>query len=151
MQENDLKRCEMETVSNVILNDPNVYPDEDILQCELGENYKHYLSLLKIFDTYGLTYTWRYYNDGKSWLCKVQQKSRTIVWVSAWTDVIKASFYFSTKHIHKVGMLDISECIKEQIPTSDNVKKLNTCNFDIKDNDILADFEKVMNLKIQCK
>lgn len=141
----------METVSKVILNDPNVYPDEDILKCELGENYEHYLSMLKIFDTYGLTYTWRYYNDGKSWLCKVQQKNRTIVWVSAWTDVIKACFYFSSKHIHKVGMLDISECIKEKIPTADNVKKLNPCIFEIKEKDILTDLEKVMNLKIQCK
>ncbi|MBF4694310.1 DUF3788 family protein [Fusibacter ferrireducens] len=141
----------MKAEGKILLNDPDVYPDEDILKCELGEMYKHYLSLIELFDTYGLTYTWRYYNDGKSWLCKVEHKKRTIVWVSIWTDLIKAGFYFSAKHIHKVGALDIAARIKEQIPTEDNVKRLNECMFEIKDKELLPDFEKVLNLKIKCK
>lgn len=27
---------------------------------------------------------WRYYKDGKSWLCKITQKNKTIVWISLW-------------------------------------------------------------------
>ena len=64
----------METMNNIQLKDESVYPNEEVLRRVLGPSYDMYLQLLKLFDDTGLEYTWRYYNDGKAWLCKVQRK-----------------------------------------------------------------------------
>ena len=73
----------METINNIELTDESVYPDEVVLRAVLEESYESYCALLDLYDRNGLRPEWRYYRDGKAWLCKVQHKSRTIVWMSA--------------------------------------------------------------------
>ncbi|KAB3535735.1 DUF3788 family protein [Alkaliphilus pronyensis] len=141
----------MEAVIHQLFCNPDIYPNEDVLKHALCKNYENYQTMLKIFDYHGLDCEWRYYNDGKAWLCKVVQNKRTIVWVSIWTDYIKTGFYFSPKHIYKVRELDISDVIKGQAPTEDKIKKFNEIVFEINDMSLLADLEKVIKLKIQCK
>ncbi|PKP08994.1 MAG: hypothetical protein CVU09_13085 [Bacteroidetes bacterium HGW-Bacteroidetes-4] len=36
---------------------------------------------------------WRYYNDGKAWLCKVSYKKKTVFWLSVWEAYFKVAFY----------------------------------------------------------
>jgi hypothetical protein len=36
---------------------------------------------------------WRYYNDGKAWLCKVSYKKKTVFWLSVWEACFKVAFY----------------------------------------------------------
>jgi hypothetical protein len=72
----------METINKKELNDESVYPDEEILKAILGRSYNAYCILLRLYDDNEMEYTWRYYRDGKAWLCKVQKKKRTIVWMS---------------------------------------------------------------------
>lgn len=59
-----------------------------------------------------MEYTWRYYKDGKAWLCKVQKKRRTIVWMSAWKGYMQATVYVPGKFIEDIYSLDISEGMK---------------------------------------
>ena len=98
-----------------------------------------------------MSYEWRYYRDGKAWLCKVQKKKRTIVWMSVWKGFLKAAIYFPEKYIEEVFKLAISEELKEKISSTKNVGKSKPCIFEIKDTKLFNDFEKVMNLKIRCK
>lgn len=141
----------METINNLILRDPNKCPDEKVLRSAFGENYKHYLSLLKLFDKHDLVYTWRYYNDGKAWLCKVQRKSRTIVWMSAWEGFMQATIYFPQKYSEKLNEIDITQSTREIIAKAKKVGKSTECIFEIKSSNILTDFEKLMLLKIKCR
>jgi hypothetical protein len=98
-----------------------------------------------------MTYEWRYYHDGKSWLCKVQKKKKTIVWMSAWTGFIQATLYFPEKYIEPVFTLNICDDIKAQSRSAKNVGKSKPLIFRIKDECILKDFENVMLYKIGCK
>ena len=141
----------METINTIELRDETVYPDEKRLKSILGKSYNAYRALLKLFDDKEMDYKWRYYRDGKAWLCKVQRKKRTIVWMSAWKGYMQATIYFPEKYINGIYILDISEKMKAKIRKTKNVGKSKPCIFEIRDKDILQDFECVMQYKILSK
>jgi hypothetical protein len=141
----------METINKIELRDENIYPDETVLSKILGQSYKAYTALLELFQKYELNYEWRYYRDGKAWLCKVQKKKKTIVWMSAWKGYMQATIYFPLRLLENVLELEISEELKEKITNTKNVGKSIPCIFEVRSNEILVDFEKVMEFKIISK
>lgn len=98
----------METINPIELRDESVYPDERVLKGILGESYPAYGELLRLYDKTGLKYEWRYYKDGKAWLCKVQKKNKTIVWMSAWQGYMQATIYFLERYVDELDTLPIS-------------------------------------------
>lgn len=141
----------MEQISAVELNDEAHYPDSELLKRVLGDSYISYTSLLKLFDGNGMTHDWRYYKDGKAWLCKVRKKNKTIAWMSAWKGYIKATVYFPEKYEERIGELDLEEGRQETITKTKRVGKSIPCMFEIRGEDVLKDFEKVLQLKIELK
>ena len=141
----------METINTIELKDENIYPDETVLKKILGRSFNAYLELLKLFDAYEMVYEWRYYKDGKAWLCKVQLKKRTIVWMSAWPGFMQATIYFPLRLLESVLSLDITEKSKEKITNTKNVGKSKPCIFEVRSKEVLIDFEKVMKFKLACK
>ena len=141
----------METINQIELRDEKTYPDQEVLSAVLGPSFKAYQELLNLFDRYEMNHEWRYYHDGKAWLCKVQKKKKTIVWMSAWKNFMEATVYFPERLLDKVLELDIKDTVKERIISTKNVGKSKPCTFEIRDAEILMDFEKVMKLKIESK
>ncbi len=141
----------METINTIELRDESVYPDEKVIKAILGKSYHAYCTLLKLYDDNEMNYEWRYYKDGKAWLCKVQRKKRTIVWMSAWKGYMQAAIYIPEKHIHTLYTLDISEEVKKKIRETKNVGKSKPCIFEIRNKVILKDFKEVMQFKIMTK
>ena len=141
----------METINKIELNDESVFPDEQLLKAILGKSYNAYSELLKLYDDNKMDYEWRYYKDGKAWLCKVQKKKRTIVWMSAWKGYMQATVYFPEKYIDGIYELDISEEMKEKIRETKNIGKSKPCIFEIRNKNVLEDFNKVMQFKIIAK
>jgi hypothetical protein len=141
----------METKNNLELRDEKVYPDENLLKSILGKSYQTYCKLLQLYDDNDMNYEWRYYKDGKAWLCKVQRKKRTIVWMSAWKGYMQAAIYIPEKYIDEVYNLDISEEMKDKIRNTKNVGKSKPCIFEIRNDTILNDIEKVIHFKISAK
>jgi hypothetical protein len=82
-----------------ILGDKSVYPSEEILFSIFGDKkvvWQKIMSYVK--DNYkDVTEEWRYYNDGKQWLFKMQQKKKTIFWISVLKDTFRITFYFGDK------------------------------------------------------
>mgnify|MGYP002642108327 FL=1 len=141
----------METIKNLELKDESVYPDDDILKSVLEDSYSAFCDLLKIYEVNDMHHEWRYYKDGKAWLCKVQKKKKTIVWMSAWRGYMQAGIYIPERLMENVYALDISDDIKEKIRNTKNVGKSKPCIFEIRNSDILEDFNKVMQFKITAK
>ena len=141
----------METINNIELRNENIYPEDEVLKDILGQSFKVYKYLLALFNRYEMVYEWRYYHDGKAWLCKVQKKKKTIVWMSAWKGYMQATIYFPVRLLNNVLDLDIRDEIKEKIKKTKNVGKSKPCIFEIREKEILIDFEKVMQLKMVCK
>jgi hypothetical protein len=139
----------MEQINTTELNDESIEPEEDVLKSILGTSYKAYTELLELFDKNEMTYIWRYYKDGKAWLCKVEKKKRTIVWMSAWKGYMKATIYIPDKYIEDIQNLDVTKNTMDWIMNTKNVGKSKPCMFEIKDSSVLEDFNKVMQFKIE--
>lgn len=141
----------METINTIELTDENTFPDESVLKKVLGRSYNAYLELLKLYENNDLAYEWRYYRDGKAWLCKVQKSKKTIVWMSAWKGYMQAAIYFPERYLDDIFRLSISDDTKNKIMKTKNVGKSKPCIFEIKNKKALRDLEKVMKFKIQSK
>jgi hypothetical protein len=141
----------METINNIELINPEIYPDENVLRGILGKAYSVYVETLKMFDENNMTYEWRFYRDGKAWLCKVQNKKRTIVWMSAWKGFIQATIYFPEKYINDIYGLLLSEGTITKITNAKKVGKSIPCIFELKSKAVLKDFSEVMQFKLTAK
>jgi len=89
----------VETINNIELKDENIYPDETVLRSVIDKAYDVYARLLEYFDRNEMVHEWRYYDDGKAWLCKVQKKNRTVVWMSAWKAFFSKYFLNSSTSV----------------------------------------------------
>ena len=106
-----------------LLRDPQIFPTEDVLKNALEPDaYEVFASFMNVITSaeYGLTYEWRYYNDGKSWLCKILHKKKTVMWLSVWDGFFKISF-FLLKSIWKESPLWISLKISRRIFVMQNL------------------------------
>jgi len=138
----------LKTSALIGLRDKNVYPDEAALRQVLGISFGVYAKLCELFGKTGCSHEWRYYNDGKAWLCKVQHKKRTIVWMSAWTGFVKATVYMPEKAVDKLYTLPIKKNVIENIRSAKTIGKSRACVFEIRSEGLIGDFEEVMKLKI---
>ena len=114
-------------MEEILLTDPSIYPSNEVLENALGkDNYQVFNKLIEIItDTdLGLTPEWKYYNDGKSWLCKVCYKKKTVFWLSIWKMYFKLGFYFTENNRSGVTELNIDTSIKEEFNQSKNIGKL---------------------------
>lgn len=141
----------MEQINNVELRDELIFPDDAVLARVLGPAFSNYQRLLALFERRGLTYDWRYYTDGKAWLCKVQLKTRTIAWMSAWPFFMQTTFYFPEKYSDGVFVLPIREETKAIFRNAKKVGKSMPCTFDIAEATDLAEVDAVAAYKIACK
>ncbi len=136
---------------DIELKNPLVYPNDGVLKSLLGKSFEAYSSLLELFATNDIICEWRYYNDVKRWLCKVQHKKRTIVWMSASKGFIKATIYFPEKYIDDIYSLDITPKTKDYIKNTRNSGKSKPCIFEMKTSSVPKDFSKIMQLKLKRK
>ena len=68
----------MQTINNIELKDETIYPNEGVLKTILGESFAAYCELLKLYDSNEMNYTWKYYKDGKAWLCKITFRKKCV-------------------------------------------------------------------------
>lgn len=134
-----------------ILNDPMIEPTPEVLQSVMGDNYENYLLFMTLVSKYGLIPEWRYYNDGKSWLCKMLHKKKNIFWFSVWSDCFKTTFYFTEKDLENIAALPISEEIKSDFCVQKPIGKLIPMIIEVKNSEPLQDIEAVIGYKLSKK
>ena len=141
----------MNDADTIQLKDEDIYPSDSILKSVLGSSFEVYQRLCDLYSQYELSSEWRYYKDGKAWLCKVQKKKKTIVWMSVWSGYLQATMYFPLRLVDQVLELDLHPEIKKHILKTKNVGRSKPCTFKIQESTLLGDFEKVMQFKIKSK
>lgn len=97
-----------------------------MLEKVLGDSYVAFDELTSsITDSEpGLKMEWRYYKDGKAWLCKTTYNKKTIFWLSVWDKYFKITFYFTEKTRPGIIALDIDEKIKANFRKSKFIGRL---------------------------
>jgi hypothetical protein len=133
-----------------LLNDPDEPPDDQLLSRHLGSAKaawdEYVINVPAVVD--GAEMSWRYYLDGKAWLCKVARKGRTICWISVWPDAFKATFYFGEKADADIQQLDIDVSLRQAFASSTRVGKLRPLQVEIRDGTHLADLYTLMRYKV---
>jgi hypothetical protein len=135
-----------------LLREQEIFPSKEVLKDALGEAYNVLEELeTRFVDDFSLTFDWHYYKDGKSWLCKVCHKKKTVFWLSIWNGFFKTSFFFTEKHLNGVAALDISKQIKEDFCRAKPVGKLIPMIINIDKQDQLTDLQKIVTFKKELK
>jgi len=136
-----------------LLREQEIYPSKEVLKGLLGQVY----DVLEAFETqvtqgeFALTFDWNYYRDGKSWLCKVCHKKKTVCWLSVWEGLFKTTFFFLERHLEGIAALNISEQIKEDFCRTKPIGKLLPMILNINRQEELADLLKVIQFKKEAK
>ena len=138
-------------MENQVLTDPLISPDDEVLKKTLGKNYKIFRDFTKRVNEQNLVLDWNYYNDGKSWLCKVLNKKKNLCWLSVWNTGFKLTFYFTEETIKGVYELDINDEIKKAAKEMKPVGKFRPVIILIKDTEVLNDGIKILEYKMKLK
>lgn len=133
-----------------LLKDPDAFPTAEVLEAELGKLYAVLSALMQTIEAedFGLEPEWRFYRDGKAWLCKVVLKKKTVAWLSVWSSCIKLAFYFTEKSGKGVPGLDIQHALKEQYRTREPVGKLKPLVVELRRKGQLRDAYALLRYKI---
>jgi hypothetical protein len=141
-------------MEEILLRDPGTYPTNEVLENALGEdNYKVFDKFIEIIteSDLGLTPEWKYYNDGKAWLCKVGFKKKTMFWLSIWKMHFKLGFYFTENNRSGVNELNIDPSIKEEFSQSKNIGKLIPLEIKMSRAEQIEDVIKIIGYKKSLK
>jgi hypothetical protein len=116
------------------LNDPKIFPNENVLAYVLGNSYTLYQQMLNEISTkeLALNAEWRFYNDGKSWLCKITSDKKTIIWLSDWDGFFKCSLYFHEKSCSEFETVPISSELKDNFANGKTYGKLKALTINVK-------------------
>jgi hypothetical protein len=136
-----------------LLREKEVYPNNEVLEKALGESFLAFNELMETIsnEKYALVPDWRYYKDGKSWLCKVSNKKKTVCWISVWNKFFKAGFYFTEKTRLGINELNIENKIKEEFSQSKNIGKLIPLVINVFRKEQIDDVLKIIEYKKKLK
>ncbi|MCU0459012.1 MAG: DUF3788 domain-containing protein [Bacteroidales bacterium] len=140
-------------MDKIMLTDPGIRPDREILSGILGENFPVYEAMIASVTgpECGLEPQWRWYNDGKAWLCKMVFKKKTILWLSVWDGFFKAGFYFVERHLQGIYELDIDPEIKEILVNSRPSGTLFPVTLEMRRKEQIADMLQLIDYKKRLK
>jgi len=124
-----------------LLRDEKEYPSDDVLARYLGKAkpvWDAFTARLAA-DFPDVSLGWRYYRDGKSWLCKLVRKKQTVCWISIWDRLFKTTFYFTGKNDHDIERLPIAQELKDACRAQASIGKLKPITIEVRSKKVLGD------------
>jgi len=138
---------------DMLLRDPLVPPTDDVIAQVLGKSAAAFSEMMKSITAppCALEPSWKFYNDGKAWLCKVSFKKKTVFWMSIWPGFFKVSFYFTEKNYRGILALDLPAGLKEELKRNAPLGKFIPLVFSMKTKGQIKDLIKVIEYKKSLK
>jgi hypothetical protein len=136
-----------------VLGDKSVYPSDEILFSIFGDKKVIWQKLLSyVKNNYkDVTDEWRYYNDGKQWLFKMQQKKKTIFWISVLKDTFRITFYFGNKAEPLIEGSQLPQKIKDDFREAKRFGTLRPVTTKITGVSDLENILKMIDIKVKLK
>lgn len=154
-----LYNSHMENVTiQQLLRDQNIPPTDGVLDAALGDSYSAYTKLAGMLIDLEVQPEWRYYNDGKAWLCKClykwkssrgTDKEKTVFWLSVWDGFFKISFFIGEKSRTDLQNISLSESTKSMIADAKTIGKLKffPLIFDVRSDASLDDISALIDFQ----
>lgn len=134
-----------------VLGDPNEFPCDEVLARCLGKAkpaWDAFRTLLK--ERYPqLVAEWRYYADGKSWLCKLTRKSATVSWVAACDRYFTVACYLNAKAEPLVRDSSLDRALKQ--PFLRSSQKLRAIRIEVRSRAALDAVRELIDIKLSVK
>ena len=134
-----------------LFRDENIKPAGKNIAESIGLAKNAYESFTQELKNHDIQMDWRYYNDGKAWLCKLVYKKKTVVWLSIWDGFFRIGFYFTDKTRDGLMNLDIADKIKHDFTSCKAIGRLLPLVLDISEKEQLGDLLKVVEYKKNLK
>jgi len=133
-----------------LLKDPDILPTKEVLEKVLGKKYPVFREFMNTVESEELKLMpeWRYYKDGKAWLCKITFRKKTVVWLSVWSDCFKLGLYFTEKSGEGIPGLKIDDSIKEFYLNHKPIGKLKPIVVEVRMKSQLVDINTLIKYKI---
>ncbi len=139
--------------NKLVLGDKSVYPSEDFLFSIIGDKkvvWQNAINYAK--ENYAdITEEWRYYNDGKQWLFKMQHKKKTIFWIGVLQDTFRITFYFGGKAEPSVMSSSLPDKIKDEFASGKKYGKIRAISIQVSGISDLENIYKLIDLKIKVR
>jgi len=137
-------------MSEVVFNDKNTMPDNDLLIQKLGDTYLYWLEIKKhvnelVGDT---TDEWKYYGKKYGWQLKTLLKKRNLFFLIPDDSFFKIVLIFGDKAVQKIEQSDISIEIKNDIINAKKYMEGRGVAIEVKDGKYLADIRALIDIKI---
>jgi len=136
-----------------VLSDKNQYPADEVIFTHLGRSGDLWTSFFKALDEERADFSreWRYYNDGKSWLMKVQYKKKTVFWLSLIPGSFRITFYFTDRAGDAVKASPIAEELKKQFLEGKKYNKIRGLTVTFRNKKDIAYARTLIELKLTIK
>ena len=138
-------------MSQTVLNDKNVAPNDDIIFSIIGDRqllWKQTISYL-CDNNNDISEEWKYYNDGKSWLFRVLKKKKTLFWIRILEDTFRIAFWFAEKLEPLIMQSNLPENLKTQYKNAKPFNKSRSIYIDMRDSTDFENVKKLIDLKLK--
>jgi hypothetical protein len=137
----------------LVLGDKSVYPSEDIIFSIIGDKKIVWQKIMNFVNQNykEITEEWRYYNDGKQWLFKIQLKKKTIFWIGVLQYTFRITFYFGNKAEPIILNSNLPEKIKDDFVSGKKYGNIRAITIRISGTDDLDNIYKLIDLKAKIK
>ncbi|MBN2425856.1 MAG: DUF3788 family protein [Calditrichaceae bacterium] len=136
-----------------VMSDKNQYPADEVIFFHIGKAKVLWQDFFKYLDNSHPDFVreWRYYNDGKSWLMKVTQKTKTIFWLSIIKDAFRITFYFTDRAEPVIMDSNISYELKEQFKSGKHFGKIRGLTITFKSAEDIEYVKTLISVKLSIK
>jgi hypothetical protein len=133
----------------LVLGDKSVYPSEDILFSIIRDKKVVWQEIMGyVNENYqNVTEEWRYYNDGKQWLFKMQLKKKTLFWIGILQDTFRITFYFGNKAEPLITGSNLPDKIKDDFLSGKRYGNIRAISTSISGTGDLENIYKLIDLK----
>jgi hypothetical protein len=107
-------------MEKLVLSDPSVFPDNDLIFGIIGSKKALWQKLLDgVHESYpDAIEQWNYYRDGKNWLFRMIRKKKTLFWIGVLEETFRITFYFGDKAEPLIEYSSLPQQMKQEFKTS---------------------------------
>jgi len=130
-----------------------VIPNDDLIFSIIGDKkilWQEIAGYLRENQT-DITDSWRYYNDGKCWLCRVLKKNKTLFWIGIIEGTFRVTFWLSDKAVPLIEQSDLPAKIKNDFENSKKYNLIRGLSIIIEDQSDVESVKKLIGIKLKIK
>ena len=143
----------MTATNEAVLVDKDVYPSDEVIFSIIGDKRPVWEKIMDyaVRNYPACTREWRYYNDGKQWLFKLQLKKKTIFWSSLVSNSFRITFYMGGKAEGIIRGSSLSKAIRDEFLSQDPSGHFRPVTILVRDESDLDDICQLIDIKASLK